>query len=210
MNSDQFFFGDTDEEKEVNSLVFGFFNDVDTLLLASTSTTPIIQCDPSVRDHHGAHDRLVAAFFAEQPMYTPKQFRGRFRMRRKPFNRIVRDSNDTCPYFQNNINAVGRCGIFALVKCTSANLQLAYGFVPDSLDEYLQIGTKTAHDCVINFCNKIIELYGKEYLRKPTQTDIKKLYAYHEEIHGFLGMVGSIDFVVNFVGVIPDQIHSFC
>nr|GEW54435.1 protein ALP1-like isoform X1 [Tanacetum cinerariifolium] len=38
-----------------------------------------------------------------------------------------------------------------------------------------------------------MELYGDEYLRKPTQTDIEKLYAYHEEKHGFLGMVGSID-----------------
>ncbi|GKD20690.1 WAT1-related protein isoform X1 [Tanacetum coccineum] len=114
-------------------------------------------------------------------------------MRRKLFNRIVQDLNDAYPYFQQNIDAVGRCGISSLVKCTSAIRQLAYGSVPDSLDEYLQIGTKTARDCLVNFCNGVMELYGEEYLRKPTQTDIEKLYAYHEEKHGFPGMVGSID-----------------
>ncbi|GJS89896.1 ALP1-like protein [Tanacetum coccineum] len=93
----------------------------------------------------------------------------------------------TYPHFQQNLIDVGRCGIYALVKCTSAIHQLAYGFVPDSLDEFLQIGTKTARDCIVNFSNGIMELYGEEYLRKPTQTDIEKLYAYHEEKHGFPG-----------------------
>ncbi|GJS36243.1 RNA-directed DNA polymerase, eukaryota, reverse transcriptase zinc-binding domain protein [Tanacetum coccineum] len=36
-------------------------------------------------------------------------------------------------------------------------------------------------------------LYGEEYLRRPTQTDVEKLYAFHENKHGFPGMIGSID-----------------
>ncbi|GJZ55367.1 ALP1-like protein [Tanacetum coccineum] len=193
MNSDQFFINDTDEEDEVNSLVFGFFKDDATLLLAFTSTTPIIRRNPIVRDRPGVHDRLVAAYFVEQPMYTPNQFRKQFRMRQKLFNRIVRDLNDTYPYFQQNIDAVGRCGISTLVNCTSTIHQIAYDFVPDLLDEYLQIDTKTARDCLVNFCNGIMELYGEEYLRKPTQTNIDKLYAYHREKHKFSGLVGSIE-----------------
>ncbi|GJW56009.1 ALP1-like protein, partial [Tanacetum coccineum] len=35
--------------------------------------------------------------------------------------------------------------------------------------------------------------YGEEFLRKPTYTDMTKLYAYHEEKHVFPGMLGSID-----------------
>nr|GEW36652.1 hypothetical protein [Tanacetum cinerariifolium] len=114
-------------------------------------------------------------------------------MRRKIFNRIVQDLNDAYTCFQQNIDAAERCGISSLVKCTSAIRQLAYNSVPDSLDEYLQIGTKTARDCLINFCNGFMELYGKEYLRKTTQTDIEKLYAYHEEKHGFPGMGSNND-----------------
>ncbi|GJW73503.1 ALP1-like protein [Tanacetum coccineum] len=36
-------------------------------------------------------------------------------------------------------------------------------------------------------------LYGEEYLRRPTQTDVEKLYAFHENKHGFRGMIGCID-----------------
>ncbi|GKB04405.1 ALP1-like protein [Tanacetum coccineum] len=43
------------------------------------------------------------------------------------------------------------------------------------------------------FCKAIMELYGEEFLRKPTYTNMEKLYAYHEEKHGFPGMLGSID-----------------
>ncbi|GKE18402.1 hypothetical protein Tco_1425979 [Tanacetum coccineum] len=60
-------------------------------------------------------------------------------MNRLLFTRIVRDLFANCPYFQEGCDAVGKAGISALVKCTSAIRQLAYAAVPDSLDEYLQI-----------------------------------------------------------------------
>ncbi|GJT38970.1 ALP1-like protein [Tanacetum coccineum] len=114
-------------------------------------------------------------------------------MNRSLFTRIVRDLSANCPYFQEGCDAVGKDGIFALVMCTSTIRQLAYAAVPDSLDEYLQIGEKTSRDCLMHFCNGVIELYGEEYLRRPTQTDVEKLYAFHENKHGFPGMIGSID-----------------
>ncbi|GKA59836.1 putative nuclease HARBI1 isoform X2 [Tanacetum coccineum] len=61
-----------------------------------------------------------------------------------------------CPYFQEGCDAVGKAGISALVKCTSAIRQLAYAVVPDSLDEYLQISEKTSRDCLMHFCNGVI------------------------------------------------------
>ncbi|GKC46389.1 ALP1-like protein isoform X1 [Tanacetum coccineum] len=114
-------------------------------------------------------------------------------MNRSLFTRIVRDLSVNCPYFQEGCDAVGKAGISTLVKCTSAIRQLAYVVVPDSLDEYLQIGEKNSRDCLMHFCNGVIELYGEEYLRRPTQTDVEKLYAFHEKKHGFPGMIGSID-----------------
>ncbi|GJV81032.1 myosin-9-like protein isoform X1 [Tanacetum coccineum] len=74
-------------------------------------------------------------------------------MNRSLFTRIVRDFSANCPYFQEGCDAVGKAGISALVKCTSAIRQLAYAAVPDSLDEYLQIGEKTSRDCLMHFCN---------------------------------------------------------
>ncbi|GKE18132.1 WAT1-related protein isoform X1 [Tanacetum coccineum] len=115
-------------------------------------------------------------------------------MRRKLFTHIVPELTHTYSYFQQTINAVGRCGISVLVMCTFAILQLAYNAIPDSLDEYLQIGNKIARDCLVGFCNGIMELYGDDYLRKSTQTDVEKLYTFHEEKHEFSGMIGSIDY----------------
>ncbi|GJZ97064.1 WAT1-related protein isoform X1 [Tanacetum coccineum] len=65
-------------------------------------------------------------------------------MNRSLFTRIVRDLSANCPYFQEECDAVGKAGIFALLNCTSAIRQLAYAVVSDSLDEYLQIGEKTS------------------------------------------------------------------
>nr|GEU36276.1 hypothetical protein [Tanacetum cinerariifolium] len=63
----------------------------------------------------------------------------------------------------------------------------SYDAVPDSLDEYSHIGDKTSRDYLMAFCNGVMELYGEEFLRRPTQTDVEKLYAFHEEKHGSHG-----------------------
>ncbi|GJU40958.1 ALP1-like protein [Tanacetum coccineum] len=55
-------------------------------------------------------------------------------------------------------------GISSLMKWSSAIRQMAYGAVPNSLDEYLQMGATTARDSLRIFCK-----------------------------HGFPGMLGSID-----------------
>ncbi|KAI3731120.1 hypothetical protein L1987_62303 [Smallanthus sonchifolius] len=86
-----------------------------------------------------------------------------------------------------------RLGFTALQKCTSAIRQLAYGKAADSMDEYLKMAEKTSRDSLFHFCEGIISLYGKKYLRKPTKGDIHKLYDAHESVHGLPGMLGSID-----------------
>ncbi|GKA36105.1 protein translocase subunit SecA2, chloroplastic isoform X1 [Tanacetum coccineum] len=187
MNSENLFFDDTDDEAEVNSLVSGFLRDTALVIEASTPTIQKYQRNHIVRDRCGAHDRLVHAYFAKKPFYNDYLFRKRFRMDRPLFTRIVRDLSPNCPYFQEGRDAVEKAGISALVKCTFAIRQLAYSVVPDSLDEYLQIGDKTSRDCLMAFCNGVMELYGEEFLRRPTQTDVKKLYTFHEEKHGFPG-----------------------
>ncbi|GKB05379.1 WAT1-related protein isoform X1 [Tanacetum coccineum] len=108
-------------------------------------------------------------------------------MSRPQFTRIVQELSDNCPFFQQGYDVVGKAGISPLLECTFAIRQLAYDVVLDSLDEYLQIGDKTSHDCLMAICNGVRKLYGEEFLRKPTQTNVKKLYAFHEEKHGFPG-----------------------
>ncbi|GJY25333.1 hypothetical protein Tco_0400059 [Tanacetum coccineum] len=123
INSECLFFDDTDDETEVNSLLSGFLIDAALVIQASTPTIQKYQRSYMPRDRYGAHDRLVLAYFAKKPFYNAYLFQG--------------------------CDAVGKAGISALVKCTSAIRQLAYAAVPDSLDEYLQIGEKTSRDCLM-------------------------------------------------------------
>ncbi|GJV03860.1 ALP1-like protein isoform X1 [Tanacetum coccineum] len=68
MNYDNLFFDDMDDEAEVDSLVFNFFKDVALLIQASTSTIRRNPQNHIKRGRHGAHDRLVKAYFTEEPL----------------------------------------------------------------------------------------------------------------------------------------------
>ncbi|XP_076926042.1 uncharacterized protein LOC143589071 [Bidens hawaiensis] len=60
-------------------------------------------------------------------------------------------------------------------------------------DEYIHIGETTATDCLHKFCRCITEVFSEEYLRRPNQNDIQRLLEAHSSLHGFPGMLGSID-----------------
>ncbi|GJS74843.1 reverse transcriptase domain-containing protein [Tanacetum coccineum] len=109
------------------------------------------------------------------------------------YERIFHEVTNHSSFFRDNIDCIGKEGISPLMKCTSAIRQLAYGIVPDFLDEYLQISTKSSRLSLDHFCTSVMEIFGPEYLRKPTMTDVLKLYRHHEEKHGFSGMLGSLD-----------------
>jgi len=45
---------------------------------------------------------------------------------------------------------------------------LAYGISADYVDEYLKIGESTAIECMKNFAAGVIQVFGDDYLLKPT------------------------------------------
>ncbi|KAJ0735267.1 putative harbinger transposase-derived protein [Helianthus annuus] len=97
------------------------------------------------------------------------------------------------PFFTPRYDARGQRGFTTLQKCTLAIRQLAYGYAPDALDEYLRMSERTALLCLHRFYEWVIKLYSKRYLRKPNANDVQKLYQAHEQRHGFPGMLESID-----------------
>jgi hypothetical protein len=60
-------------------------------------------------------------------------------------------------------------------------------------DEYLHMSELVSTLSLDAFCQCVIDLYKKEYLRTPNAQDVQRLYQKHEEMHGFRGMLGSID-----------------
>nr|GFA81122.1 hypothetical protein [Tanacetum cinerariifolium] len=75
----------------------------------------------------------------------------------------------------------------------SAIRQFAYGSTADAFDEYLQMSEHTARDALFFFNMCILELYMPKYLRKPTSEDVVNIQQKHNNVHGFPGMLGSID-----------------
>ncbi|GKE53423.1 ALP1-like protein [Tanacetum coccineum] len=114
-------------------------------------------------------------------------------MARPLFNQIVNAVSSHSAYFQSNPDCTGREGISPLIKCTSAIRQLAYDINASFPDEYMQISERSSRKDFDHFCQAVMEIYGPEYLRKPTVTDVEKIYRHHEEKHGFLGMLGILD-----------------
>nr|GEY96122.1 protein ALP1-like [Tanacetum cinerariifolium] len=87
------------------------------------------------RDYYGARERLVAAYFSDNPMFSASVFEDRFRMSRSLFKGIVEEVTLHCAFFREKEDCIEKLGISPLIKCTSAIRQLAYNTVPDALDE---------------------------------------------------------------------------
>uniref|UniRef100_A0A0D2ZR47 Myb-like domain-containing protein n=1 Tax=Brassica oleracea var. oleracea TaxID=109376 RepID=A0A0D2ZR47_BRAOL len=128
----------------------------------------------------------------DTPTYPENLFRRRFRMNKRLFMHIVDRLSNEVHFFRQKKDGLGRLGLSILQKCTVAIRVLVYGSALDAVDEYLRLGANTARLCVENFGEAIIDLFGDEYLRRPTPDDLQRLL-YIGEIHGFPGMIGSIN-----------------
>ncbi|XP_013632690.1 PREDICTED: uncharacterized protein LOC106338206, partial [Brassica oleracea var. oleracea] len=136
--------------------------------------------------------RLWNDYFSETPTYPDNLFRRRFRMNKPLFMHIVDRLSNEVEFFRQKQDCLGRLSLSPLQKCTAAIRCLAYGTAADTVDEYLRLGSTTTRSCLENFVEGIINLFGDEYLRRPTPGDLQRLLDIGEH-RGFPGMIGSID-----------------
>uniref|UniRef100_A0A0D3CV56 DDE Tnp4 domain-containing protein n=1 Tax=Brassica oleracea var. oleracea TaxID=109376 RepID=A0A0D3CV56_BRAOL len=113
-------------------------------------------------------------------------------MNKPLFMHIVDRLSNEVQFFRQKNDGLGRLGFSAFQKCTTAIRVLAYGTAADAVDEYLRIGETTTRACVEKIVEGIINLFGDEYLRKPTPADLQRLLDIGE-YRRFPGMIGSID-----------------
>uniref|UniRef100_A0A0D3AV18 DDE Tnp4 domain-containing protein n=1 Tax=Brassica oleracea var. oleracea TaxID=109376 RepID=A0A0D3AV18_BRAOL len=131
-------------------------------------------------------------YFSKTPTYPQNLFRRRFRMNKPLFMRIVDRLSNEVELFRQKKDALGRLSLSPLQKYTTAIRVLAYGTAADDVDEYVRLGETTTRSCVEHFVEGIIYLFGDEYLRRPTPTDLQRLLEVGEFL-GFPEMIGSID-----------------
>uniref|UniRef100_A0A0D3BSW9 DDE Tnp4 domain-containing protein n=1 Tax=Brassica oleracea var. oleracea TaxID=109376 RepID=A0A0D3BSW9_BRAOL len=89
------------------------------------------------RDREEGHRRLWIDYFSENPTYSTRLFRPRFRMNKSFFMGIVHRLSTEIPYFRLTEDATGRTSLSPLQKCTAAIRQLAYG---EDLERLLHTG----------------------------------------------------------------------
>nr|XP_043629848.1 uncharacterized protein LOC122601144 [Erigeron canadensis] len=124
------------------------------------------------RHREEAHEKLMRYYFAEPPKFGECFFHHRYRMSKRLFLKIVGDIEAQYPYFQQHTDARNRQGFSLIQKCTSAIKQLSTGKPSDNFDEFLCMADSTSRECLINFCDAVINIYGREFLRRPTSHDI--------------------------------------
>ncbi|KAL3701160.1 hypothetical protein R1sor_019182 [Riccia sorocarpa] len=62
----------------------------------------------------------------------------------------------------------------------------------DAIDEYCRMAESTAQEALKRYCKAVLEVFGPDYLRLPTKTEIEKQITINKE-RGFPGMFGSLD-----------------
>ncbi|KAL4592541.1 hypothetical protein LXL04_005541 [Taraxacum kok-saghyz] len=159
----------------------------------SPSRGPRVQRRYIDRGRADAEQRLFRDYFAENPTYPEYKFRRRFRMRKSLFLKIVGDMEASHDYFKQRRNASGMLGFHPIQRCTAVLRMLAYGTHPDALDESIRMSARVARESLDIFCDFVLIMYKPRYGREPTRNDIRQLYAHHAQVHGFPGMLGSLD-----------------
>ena len=77
---------------------------------------------------------------------------------------------------------------------TVALRMLAYGVTVNFMDEYVRTVKSTAMMSLKKFVATTVAIFSEEYLRSSNNENIARLLA-HGQNRGFLGMLGSIDFM---------------
>ena len=147
------------------------------------------------RDFDAAVTRMRKLYFGyatRPPVYNEIDFARRFGVLRVVFNRVYSELEHRVNFIRK-VDALGRCGVHPLQRIIGAFRILRYGVAYDAVDELVGVSESTMQKTVIDFCTDFVEVFGAEYLREPTEEDLKRILAVNES-RGFPGCLGSIDF----------------
>jgi hypothetical protein len=144
-------------------------------------------------DREASHVHMYKDYFHPiKPIYKAKEFRRRYRMSRELFLVILNGIRDYDDYFEAKYDCISKIGFSSYQKCSAAIRKLAYGVPGDLIDDYIRMSESTSHEAMYRFCEDVIVVFGKYYLRGPNMDDTARLLSINES-RGFPEMLGSID-----------------
>ncbi|XP_048427881.1 uncharacterized protein LOC125471488 [Pyrus x bretschneideri] len=110
------------------------------------------------------------------------------------FKRVLCDVQQVNPYFRQKQDRVGCPSFSPHQKVTVALRMMAYGSQVDSMDETHGMSESAYLDTLKQLCVTIVQVYKDEYIREPNHEGLDQLIRKAEDC-GFLGMIGSLDYM---------------
>ena len=127
-------------------------------------------------------------------LFPDNQFVRQFRITPQRFQRLFMDvGNSGIPYYINRVDAKGDVGASMEARLLLPLKTIAYGVPSECFRDYFQMSETMAETCMEEFDAMIKLLYKDEYLRCPTEEDVKAIVKLHKAIHRIDGMLGSLD-----------------
>jgi hypothetical protein len=145
-------------------------------------------------DYERALQCVYEDFLGVYPRFKDKDFIMMFRLSRSRVERIIQDiQNDGDVFFRRKRDAKGKLGASTEAKILLPIKTFAYGVPPHTFTDYFQMSKTLARQCCKKFTETIKRIYKNEYLRLPSEQDLKNISALHYEKHGVQGIFGSLD-----------------
>jgi hypothetical protein len=117
-------------------------------------------------------------------------------MPKRLFLQICTSVENHNEFFVQKKDAVGKLGIHCQLKVASAIKMLCGNSGNDVAKCSFKVGESTLFQILKEFCQTMIRVFSKKYLRQPTVNDMTKLLAQNEE-RGFPGMLGTLNILFN-------------
>ena len=129
------------------------------------------------------------------PIFAGSEFSSMFRISRSRFQRMLEDfAKSGDPFFTPPfVDAFEEEGGSLEARLLLPLKSISFGVPPKTFSDYFQMSSTLSKSCYNNFLSKTTELYKNEYLRLPTEADIKAVTRLHKHVHGVNGMFGSLD-----------------
>ena len=108
---------------------------------------------------------------------------------------LIQISAKTGPFFTDIQDVSGCYGIAPVAKVFMALKLVAYDCSPSAFLDYFQMSQTTERLCRLKICcivssdNDLQSIYA----RRMTRNDARRLSLLHKDVHGIVGMVGSLD-----------------
>ena len=159
--------------------------------------------------HDEAVDCIRRDYLGPTALFKGKEFDMMFRISRARFERMMVDfANSGNSFYSGKKDCAGLKGASLEAKILLPLKTLAFGVAPHAFSDYFQMSQSLARECCRQFNKQIMSVYQKEYLRVPTQADLKALSTLHEAVHEVPGMFGSLDCMHTFWKNCPVAWHG--